>query len=98
MRSTEVQRKLTCSSSSLATVPMAASSPTVATVDQRLCVGEDVMGAVAFLLVAAPRHWLRAGLAGPAPIQIRTRSPGRERAQTKLEVDNREFTAPTVCV
>ena len=35
MRSTEVQRKLTCSSSSLATVPMATSSPTVAAVAQQ---------------------------------------------------------------
>ena len=35
MRSTEVQRKLTCSSSNVATVPMATSSSTVAAVDQQ---------------------------------------------------------------
>ncbi len=32
----------------------------------------------------------------PDTDSMRTRSPGRERTQTKLEVDNREFTAMTV--
>ena len=74
MRSTEVQRKLTCSSSSLATVPMAASSPTVAAVDQQFLTGEDVMGTLAF---SADGGGHRAGFAGPAPIQ---REPGRPAA------------------
>ena len=95
MRSTEVQRKLTCSSSSLATVPMAASSPTVGAVDQQLCVKEDAMGTFASVLVVTLGHGHRAGLAGPPPAQCSTRSPNRERTQTKLEIDNRESTATT---
>ena len=78
MRSTEVQRKLTCSSSSLAMVPMAASSPTVAAVDQQLCVEGGRYGDLR--VTAGSGH--RAGLAGPAPIN-KNQAARRERTQTK---------------
>ena len=66
MRSTEVQRKLTCSSSSVATVPMATSSPTVAAVDQQFLSGRTLWGPSRS---AGPLAGHRAGFAGPAPIQ-----------------------------
>ena len=55
MRSTEVQRKLKCSSSSLATVPLAASSPTVGAVDQQSIVNGGRYGDLASVLAVVSR-------------------------------------------
>ena len=78
MRSTEVQRKLTCSASNLATVPMAASSPTVAAVDRGL-IREDAMGTLRMHCRAerAQGRLCRPGTNGP------TRSAKRERPQNR---------------
>jgi hypothetical protein len=74
MRSTELQRKLTCWSNSLATAPMAASSPTVAAVDQRGLIGGRYGGH----RLQVDEHRTgghRAGFAGPAPTCRHPRSP-----------------------
>src|SRR5687767_10131110 len=67
--------KLTCSASSLATVPMVASSPTVAAVDRRVLTSEDAMGTT-----APPLRRPRDGSAGPTtPDPPPGPSPKRER-------------------
>ena len=49
------------------------------------------------LASAAESERAQGRLRRPGTDSMRTRSPSRERAQTKLEVDNREFTATTGC-